>query len=66
VRERLELRADLVGCLAIAVTATILGFVLGLGVHATVTYILVLSLAQLLTTPVARASRRRRERHRSL
>ena len=61
-----ELRADLIGCLATAITATILGvFVFNLGVHAIVTYILCFAIAQLVTTPVARARHRRRRRQTS-
>jgi hypothetical protein len=66
VRERLELKADLVGCLAIAITVMLLGLLLGWSVCAIVTSVLCLSLGNLLAAPLARASRRRREPRRPL
>jgi hypothetical protein len=65
VRERQELNPDLFGCLAIAIVMTLLGvFVFGYGVFTIATYVLCLSLGQLLATPVARANRRRRDQRR--
>jgi hypothetical protein len=65
VRERQELKADLVGCLAIAIVMTLLGvFAFGFGVFTIAAYILCLSLGQLLATPLARANRRRRNQRR--
>jgi hypothetical protein len=65
VRERQELKADLFGCLAIAVVMTLLGvFVYGYDVSTIVTFILCLSIWHLLATPIAQARRRRRDRRR--